>query len=118
LFHLLTEHFAWNPVYANIVSAFLGMVINFILQKQFIFILRRKLRTAFLISFVTSIIGISISTAIVYAFTKNNILFYPFDQVPLIVENYQFLVKLFATGIVFFYNFYMKRFAFEKRFVE
>jgi len=30
---------------------------------------------------------------------------------------YQALTKLIATGIVFFYNFYLKRYVFERKFI-
>jgi putative flippase GtrA len=30
-------------------------------------------------------------------------------------EEYKIAAKLVATGLIFFYNFYLKRFAFEKR---
>ena len=82
------------------------MLINFLVQKTFVFELRRKLRTTFAISFITSLIGLSIGTGLIVLFNK----------LPLLHNN-QYITKAIVIAIVFFYNFYMKRFAFEKRFV-
>ena len=93
-----------SPVVSNLISAGTGMIINFFLQKRYIFELRRKFQYALAISVLTSLIGIALSTSIIW------VLNYVFT-----FTEYQFIIKGIATGIVFFYNFYMKRFAFEKR---
>lgn len=93
-----------SPVVANLISAGTGMVINFILQKRFIFKLDRKVRDAFAISLLASLIGIGISTLIIYYLNK-----YSF-----FIEH-QYVTKALAIGIVFFYNFYSKRYAFERK---
>jgi putative flippase GtrA len=95
--------YLFSPVISNIISAFTGMIINFILQKKFVFILNRKLSNAFLYSLVFSLVGIGISTSLIYVFNKVGFL-----------TDYQYLIKLIVTAIVFFYNFYTKRFAFER----
>lgn len=94
------------PTTSNIISAGTGMLINFFLQKTYVFDVQRKLSTAFVISLSTSLVGIGISTGIIYLLNMM-----PFFQ------EYQFITKAVATGTLFFYNFYMKRFAFEKRFL-
>lgn len=96
----------FSPVISNVISAGTGMLINFLVQKTFVFELRRKLRTTFAISFITSLIGLSIGTGLIFLFNK----------LPLLHNN-QYITKAIVIAIVFFYNFYMKRFAFEKRFV-
>jgi len=96
----------FTPVISNIISAGTGMLINFVIQKKYVFELQRDLKVTFLISFLTSLIGLGIGTLLIYLLNKN--LFF--------AEN-QFLTKGLVIGLVFFYNFYMKRFAFEKRFV-
>ncbi len=106
LYLVLVTYFL-TPVVSNIISAFTGMVINFLLQKRFVFRLRRSVVMAFSLSLLVSIGGISLSTFIIWFLNK-----YAF------FSSYQFITKLCATGIVFFYNFYLKRFAFEKRFFE
>jgi putative flippase GtrA len=47
--------------------------------------------------------GIGISTFFIYLFNKNAFL-----------DHHQYLTKLLVMGIMFFYNFYTKRLAFEK----
>jgi len=90
----------------NIFSSLVGMVINFLLQKKYIFQLNRKVRTAFLLSLIVSLGGIIISTSIIYGLKTIDIF-----------QSYPILAKIIATGIVFFYNFYLKRFSFEKKFL-
>lgn len=89
----------------NIISSLTGMVINFILQKKYVFELNRKVRTAFILSLLVSFGGIFISTSIIYGLKS----FYYFRTYPI-------FAKILATGVVFFYNFYLKRFSFEKKF--
>lgn len=96
----------FTPVISNIISAGSGMLINFIIQKTYVFRLNRKLKIAFMISLLTSIIGLGIGTSLIYLLNKNPFFF---DQ--------QYITKALVIGIIFFYNFYMKRFAFEKRFL-
>jgi len=105
LYNILVGQF-FAPVISNVISASVGMLINFFLQKNYVFDVNRKISGAFLISLSTSIVGIGISTLIIYLLNM-----IPFFQ------DYQFITKAVATGILFFYNFYMKRFAFEKRFL-
>jgi putative flippase GtrA len=105
LFLFLFYALSFEPVPANIIAASCGMVANFFLQKRYVFDLQRKVSTAFLMSAVVSVGGIALSTLIIYLLNK--IEFF---------ANYQFLAKAIATGTVFFYNFYFKRYVFEKRF--
>jgi len=96
----------FSPVISNIISAGTGMLINFIVQKTFVFELNRELKKTFLISLMTSLIGLTMGTGLIYLLNKN-----PF------LADQQFLIKAIVIGLIFFYNFYMKRFAFEKRFL-
>ncbi len=93
------------PTTSNLISASLGMLVNFFLQKKYVFSLNRKLDKAFIISIATSLLGILIGTILIYLLNK--IEFF---------ESYQMLTKAIVTGILFFYNFYLKRFAFENKF--
>ncbi|MDX1476327.1 MAG: GtrA family protein [Saprospiraceae bacterium] len=88
---------------SNVISAGCGFLINFILQKKYVFALKRKLRAAFAISISASLVGIGLSTLLIYLFNK-----IPF------LDAHQYLTKLLVIGLMFFYNFYTKRFAFEK----
>jgi len=105
LYLLFTLLFLFAPVPSNIVSSFCGMLVNFLLHKKMVFSLQRKAHHAFLLSVLVSVGGIGLGTTIIYLLTQ-----YPF------FTQHQYITKLIATGIVFFYNFYFKRFAFEKRF--
>jgi putative flippase GtrA len=96
----------FNPEPSHIISASIGMLINFVLQKRYIFSLNRKLSLAFGISLLTSIIGIGIGTYFIHLLTQ--IEFF---------DTYQMITKALVTGSMFFYNFYMKRFAFENKFI-
>ncbi|MEM7102845.1 MAG: GtrA family protein [Bacteroidota bacterium] len=105
LYNVLVYYF-FTPVISNIISYATGTLINFVLQKKYIFDLNRKLSTAFMLSLLVSMGGLALSTLFIYLLNK--IEFF---------NSYQVITKIVVTGIVFFYNFYLKRFAFEKRFV-
>ncbi len=102
--YLLLVSTVLTPVYANIISAGIGMLINFVLQKNYIFDVNRSIRMAFLISLATSLVGLTISTYLIYELNKFQFF-----------SDYQMITKALVTGTIFFYNFYFKRFAFEKK---
>ncbi|PHR44636.1 MAG: hypothetical protein COA32_14690 [Fluviicola sp.] len=104
--YLLLESSVFSPVISNLISASVGMIINFAIQKRYIFTLKRKVATVFLISVLVSLGGIGLSTLFIYLLNK--IAFF---------NEYQFVTKAIVIGIIFNYNFYFKRFAFEKRFL-
>ncbi|MEQ8706216.1 MAG: GtrA family protein [Phaeodactylibacter sp.] len=106
LYLWLVDYQDWTPVPANIVSYSCAVVLNFMMQKRFVFQLQGSARRAFLLSVLVSIVGLSINTGIVYALTR-----FAFFM------EYQVLTKLIATGVVFFYNFYLKRYVFERKFI-
>lgn len=92
----------FSPVYSHIISAGCGMLINFFLQKRFVFVLRRQIQWAFTLSIISSLIGIALGSVFIYWL----------NLVPFF-KKYQFITKLVITGTIFFYNFYTKRFIFE-----
>jgi putative flippase GtrA len=94
-----------TPVLSNIIAYSIAVLVNFILQKQFIFSLKRKLKTAFFLAMGVSLGGLIVGTSLIWLLIK-----IPF------FDKYQFITKLCVTGILFFYNFYFKRYVFEKRF--
>ena len=106
LFELFNSYFNIEPVRANIFALSIAILVNFILQKLFVFELKRKLGETFLMAIAVSISGIFISSAIIYFLIQ----WEPFISYPI-------LAKICATGLLFMYNFYLKRYAFEKRFV-
>lgn len=107
LYLLFVERLAWKPVPANIASFSIAVLVNFTLQRYFVFRLQRRLPYAFLGAMLVSAGGLLLSTGLVWSLSR-----VPF------LEPRQYLVKGLATGVVFFYNFFFKRFAFEKRFLS
>jgi putative flippase GtrA len=91
---------------SNLIASGLGMLVNFFLQKKFIFKLERNIKLAFVISLASSVVGIGIGTSMLYGMSQ--LIFF---------ARHQYIAKAVVTGIVFFYNFYMKRYAFERKFV-
>ncbi|HMR43965.1 MAG TPA: GtrA family protein [Saprospiraceae bacterium] len=104
--YLVLVHWFFSPVVSNIISYSSAALMNFWMQKRFIFELNRKVQNVFLMTMTISVGGLLLSTLIIYLLNL-----FPFFQ------QYQFVTKLLTTGIIFFYNFYLKRFAFEGRFV-
>ncbi len=104
LYLLLVDRF-FPPVLSNVISYSCAVVANFLLQKRFVFRLQGPARQAFLEAMAVSAGGLALSTAIVYGLSQSPF----FDQ-------RQYLTKLVATGVTFFYNFYFKRYVFERRF--
>ncbi len=103
LFFLL----AWtifDPVTAHAISYPIAVVFNFYLQKRFIFNLKRSTRAAFVISMMFSTIGWGLGVAMMFLLVKIPVL----GQWPV-------LAKIIVTGVLFFFNFYTKRYAFEGR---
>lgn len=94
------------PVSANLISYSCGMVANFLMQKRFVFKLQGSSQRAFFLSILVSIGGLGLSTGIIYGLT----------QISFFNER-QYVTKLVATGLVFFYNFYFKRYVFERKFI-
>ena len=104
--YILLVSYAFTPVISNLISASVGMVINFLIQKKYIFTLERKVGIIFLLSVAVSLGGVGLGTFLIYLLNK--ITFF---------NEYQFITKAVVTGVIFNYNFYLKRFAFEKRFL-
>ena len=102
---LLLDRTIFGPVMAHAISYPIAVLVNYFLQKQFIFEMRRKPGVAFAIAMALSAIGWGIGTALMYLLVK----------IPFFADT-PVLAKLLVTGVLFFYNFYGKRYAFEKRF--
>lgn len=93
-----------DAVKAHYFSASMGMLVNFIVQNQYVFLRERGLIPTFISSIVVSVIGIALG-----GFLMGWIQQFSFWSAHL------YLAKLVVTGLIFFYNFYLKRFVFEKR---
>jgi len=95
-----------QAVTAHYISASIGMLVNFIVQNKYVFLRERALLNVFVLSMAVSIFGIVLGGFLmgwIQKFTFWN--------------SHLYLAKLLVTGSVFFYNFYLKRYAFEKRFI-
>lgn len=103
--YLLLVHSLFAPVPSNVISYSTAIVINFLLQKKFVFALQGSASRTFVMSVMVSMGGLLLTTSIIYGLTQ--ISFY-WDR--------QYLTKLVATVVVFFYNFYLKRYVFENCF--
>lgn len=90
------------PGPATVVAYSSSVILNFFLQRYFVFELRRSLRSAFVLSMGVSVVGLFLDWLIVVGL----------HRFPLFGDQ-EWIIKLVATGIVFFYNFYAKRRVFE-----
>ena len=105
--YLSLVYSGFEKVPSNVVSASCGFLVNFFLQKRFIFTLKRKTSTTFFMSMSFSAIGIAVSTGLIFLFNKN-----------LFLDQHQYITKFLVMSIMFLYNFYTKRIAFEKSIKE
>lgn len=101
----LTLYFMINETVAHAISYSIAMVLNFLLQRRFIFASNRKTSTIFLMSVMFSLIGWLLSQGIF------NLLIYSFE----FFGTYDVIAKILTTASIFLYNFYTKRFSFEKK---
>lgn len=106
IYSLLIYLMQFKPASAHIISYASSMLGNFLMQRYFVFDVKRSVKTVFFLALMVSLGAITLSS----------FLFIGLTSVDFFAKNH-FLAKAIATGIVFFYNFYMKRFAFEKRFI-
>ncbi len=105
VFFSLIEFVGSLPVpVVQVIAYSTAVVANFFLQKTFVFELKRKALTAFHLSIAFSVIGLGLSTLIIYLLI----------QIPFLAE-YLIVAKVLTTGSVFLYNFYTKRYAFERK---
>lgn len=93
-----------DPVTAQPISAFCGMLLNFSLQRRFVFELKRRLPAAFMISLAFSVFSLATGTWLMSVFIQFNF----FRSFPL-------AAKVPITMAVFLLNFFSKRFAFERK---
>ena len=95
-----------NESVSHAISYSIAMVLNFIMQKRFIFTSTRKTSTIFVMSVSFSLIGWLLSQGVF------NLLIYAVA----FFGKYDVLAKILTTAIIFLYNFYTKRYAFERRY--
>lgn len=103
LFFALIEGLQFSATMAQPFAYMAGVLVNFVLQKRFVFDLKRSVWSAFGLALLVSLGGLLLSTGIIYLLDN----WVPFFQ------QRHFWAKLLTTGIVFFYNFSFKRLVFE-----
>lgn len=106
LYSLFIYGMAISKTPAHIMSFGIAMVANFLLQRYFVFKLKRPVMKVFAMAMGFSIVGLLLSSLIFSTLIK----------VPFLEQNH-YLAKMMTSGTIFFYNFYLKRFSFEKKFV-
>ncbi|MDH5751037.1 MAG: GtrA family protein [Deltaproteobacteria bacterium] len=85
------------PETANLISQSMGLVVNFTLQRMFVFPgSRRSVKASFVISFSLSLVGILLATGIIFL-------------IRLLDDELVLLPKITATCLVFFYNYFSKK---------
>ncbi len=103
LYLLLVDRY-FTPVPASMIAYSSSVLLNFVLQRYFVFELKRSIRSAFAYSMLVSLGGLLLDATLVWALDHNDFL-----------SARQYILKLIVTGIVFFYNYYGKRLVFEGR---
>jgi putative flippase GtrA len=106
LYVALTMLFFLNESLSHTISYSTGMILNFFMQRRFIFKTNRKVMHVFGLSVIFSLIGWVLSQAMF------NILIHSFA----FFKTYDILAKILTTATTFLYNFYTKRFSFEKKY--
>lgn len=108
LFYVLITHvFQGQWILSNTIAYGIAVLLNFTLQKLFVFDLKRSLGQAFALAMAVSFGGYLLNTGIIKLLS----------YIPELAAQ-PLIPKLIATGIVFFYNFYFKKYVFEKRFFK
>lgn len=96
--------FKRKSVISDMIAYASGVLFNYTLHKRFIFEQRRSASVTFALYMLVSVIGLAMSAGLTWVFVKMPF----FAQHPPIM-------KITTMSLVFIYNFFSKRFAFEKR---
>lgn len=89
---------------ANSFGVAAGMISNFLLQKRFVFATNRNIYLVFFMTLSFSILG----------FFVNQWLFSILRDKVEYLSQHTFITKVIVTVMMFLFNFYTKRFSFEK----
>jgi len=108
LFFILADNF-FSKTNATTISRSVGMLINFLMQKKFVFQTNRNVWVIFLLTMLVSLGGLWLGR-IIMSFIGEWAIWETYSW-------FKIFPKIIETALVFFYNFFMKRFAFEKRFI-
>lgn len=116
----------FEPVNAERISAGVGMVINFILQKRYVFKMKRNALLVLMLSIALSVIAIEIGAQLINVLTHHEVAFRVAGYSVFRIVNpfYNFflenivLAKILSVLVKFVFNFYTKRWAFQKEFIS
>lgn len=106
LYSVFVYGLAIGKTKAHITSYAIAMVTNFILQRFFVFEVNRSVYKVFAMAMTVSLGGLLLSSLI----------FSGLMSIAFFAHNH-YLAKVIASGTIFLYNFYLKRYAFEKKFI-
>ncbi|MEL6943043.1 MAG: GtrA family protein [Bacteroidota bacterium] len=106
LYLLLFHQFGLSALAAQSIAYPTAVLLKFFLEKYFVFESNRNTGQTFALAMLVSGVGYALSLGLVYLLNQNTFL-----------QEHQLILKIVEKGILFMYNFYFKRFAFEKRFV-
>jgi putative flippase GtrA len=103
VFFYLSEALNFSVANAQSIAYPVGVLVNFLLQRRFVFTQTRSLWLTFGLVVLVSTGGLLLSRFLMQGFT---------DHIPFLNE-YRIVAKVMTSSIVFFYNFYLKRYVFE-----
>lgn len=106
LYLFLFHQFNCSALVAQSIAYPTAVLIKFFLEKYFVFESNRTTSATFLLAMLVSTIGYGLSLLLVYLL--NEVAF---------LHAHQLLLKLVEKAVLFLYNFYFKRLAFEKKFI-
>lgn len=98
------EFIGINFKLANTIGVAIGMITNFVLQKKYVFDTNRNVYFVFFLTVSFSVAGFLLNQWL-FDFLRKTIEF---------LSVHTFITKAFVTGFMFLFNFYTKRFSFEK----
>ncbi|MEJ6796124.1 MAG: GtrA family protein [Flavobacteriales bacterium] len=101
-----------SPFYAYLAAAAIGISVNFLIQKLFIFEMKKSVYSTFLLSVSASIITTFIGAFLIEEFVEWSILTENLEETHVKTAAY-----ILVTGIRFFLNFFSKKYIFERKFV-
>jgi putative flippase GtrA len=107
LYQMLHGRFGLTISVAHLISAGVGMLTNFFLQRFFVFRLGRQVWMAFALSIMVSLGGLGLGYLMMLGL----------ESVAWFEHN-KIVAKMIVTSLLFGYNLYLKRYAFEGRFTS
>ncbi|HCY46113.1 MAG TPA: hypothetical protein DHU89_05470 [Flavobacteriales bacterium] len=101
-----------SPFYAYLAAAAIGISVNFLIQKLFIFEMKKSVYSTFLLSVSASIITTLIGAFLIEEFVEWSILKENLEE-----THVKTVAYILVTGIRFFLNFFSKKYIFERKFI-